>query len=91
MVSLGIREPHTYTDVVCRGKQSLVNARFVALKEHLNNMSEVTKTVGLRLPEDVIQAIDEIAESDETFRSDVLRTLIVTHPRFATQAEGAVA
>lgn len=54
-------------------------------------MSEVTKTVGLRLPEDVIEVIDEIAESDESFRSDVLRTLITTHPRFASQAGGEAA
>jgi hypothetical protein len=63
----------------------------VILKEYLNNMSEVTKTVGLRLSEDVVQVIDAIAADDETFRSDVLRTLIVTHPRFANQGEEAVA
>ena len=54
-------------------------------------MSEVSKTVGLRLPGAVIETIDELAETDEMFRSDVLRTLIVTHPRFAAQSEGTAA
>ena len=54
-------------------------------------MSEGIKTVALRLPVAVVEAIDDMAETEEMFRSDVLRTLIVTHPRFTAQSEGTAA
>jgi predicted DNA-binding protein len=52
---------------------------------------ELDPTVSFRVPQDVLDRLDELAQEENTFRTDVLKTIITTHPMFASQSEGAAA
>ena len=48
-------------------------------------------TVAFRMPQEMLARVDEIAEEQNSFRSDVLKVIITTHPMFKSQGEGAAA
>ena len=52
---------------------------------------ELDPTVAFRVPQEMLDEIDAIAEEQNAFRSDVLKTIIATHPMFTSQKEGAAA
>ena len=52
---------------------------------------ELDPTVSFRVPQDVLDRLDELAEEENIFRSDILKIIVTTHPMFASQSEGAAA
>ena len=47
--------------------------------------------VAFRMPQEMLDRIDELAEEENIFRSDILKIIVTTHPMFASQNEGAAA
>jgi metal-responsive CopG/Arc/MetJ family transcriptional regulator len=48
-------------------------------------MPQETKPVGVRLPADVIEALDEMASEQGVFRNDLLKSMITTQIRMSNE------